>query len=183
MEEKVTLMTKMEHKLALRLVVLGATDRRWLWNALCSLSPNLAWLTAALSEIYHENNMIYWTYDPDDNDTSGVMEAIAENIDRAPTPLGVDRFVVLVQQLTALPQESGEISLERAAASIKYRCVIRSWDLRGDRWHDWKKGSSKQELLAILQQAVPTPEAPVTLVRAAVLGAAFARIQARLGTI
>ncbi len=158
-------------------------ERRWLWRAVRSISPDLAWLTAALYGVYRKANMIFWTYDLDDDDPGSLMPMVSENIDRAPTPLGLDRFVISVEQLASIEGDPAGMTYERADATLESRRVVRSWKLRGDRWRDWKRGSTKEELMTILQLAVPTPEAPITLIRAAVLGAAFARIHARFGEV
>jgi len=174
----VNLKVKIAHNLALWLLRRGVTQRRWMWNAVYAFMPSLAALAAGLSEVYRPGNSIIWYYSPDDedDDLDGLLNMISERIDRAPAPFGCDNFVVGLELLSAIPNDPAEMTFERADATLESRHVVRAWELQGNRWKNWKNGSSKQELLTILQQAVPTPESPVTLIRAAVLGASFARL-------
>ncbi len=177
----VNVKVKIEHGLALWLLRRGVTQRRWMWNTVYAFAPSLAALAAGLAEVYRPGNSIIWYYSPDDedDDLDGLLDMISERINRAPAPFGCDNFVVSVEQLSAISGDPTEMTFERADATLESRRVVRTWELHGNRWKDWKKGNSNQELLAALHQAVPTPGSPVTLIRAAVLGTSFARLCAR----
>ena len=166
---------------AVFLVNIGVTRHRSSHNALMMVASSLVGLADALEEICRPGNRIVWVFmNCCQNDFDDLMAEINDGIERASAPMGFDRFVIVVERRASLPDDSPDISFERADATCEKRALVGPVRvLRGDRWCDWKRGNSKQELRAMLAEAIPVKEAPITIIRAAVLGHVAAVLAAR----
>lgn len=177
----VNLKVKIEHSLALWLLRRGVTQRRWMWNTVYAFMPSLAALAAGLSEVYRPGNSIIWYYSPDDevDDLDGLLAEVDSIIQRAPTPFGNDNFVVVIERRSAQCGDETGLTFERAEETLDQHPVVQVRDMHGNRWQDWKRGDAKQVLSEMLKAAIPTPEMPITLIRAAVMGRSLVRLAAR----
>lgn len=165
---------------AVWMISAGLTRQRWLVRLLLVSMPSLVSLAASLEEIYRPSNSILWIFDPKGgDDLDDLLHEINEIVERAPTPFGHDEFVIVIERRASLPDDDDRLSFEQAEATLHQRSLVEQAVLRGNRWHDWKRGDSKQALREQLMKAVPTKSAPVTLIRAAVLGRSIARLAAR----
>lgn len=173
------------HKVAVWLICARATHQRWTLRILLAIAPDLMGLTIALEEIYRPSNSILWIFESDDddcdgeNDFSDLLTDVNEIIERAPTPFGKDDFVIVIERRMSLPGDVTNLSIEHVDATLHQRALIDQTVLRGNRWINWKRGNSKQDLLEALAKTIPTMEAPVTLIRAAVIGRSMARLAVR----
>ncbi len=171
------------HWIAVRLIRIGATRRRWSLRLLLAISPDLVGLAMCIEEIYRPSNSLLWILGSNDDGTSDdVLAEVNEMIERAPTPFGNDNFIIVVERRASLPDDGDgfDLSPDHVEATLEQRALAEEMVLRGNRWINWKRGNSKQELLEILAKAVPTVEASVTLVRAVVMGRSMARLAARI---
>lgn len=171
------------HWIAVRLIRIGATRRRWSLQLLLAIFPDLAGLAMCIEEMYRPSNSLLWILGPNDDGTSeDVLAEVNEMIERAPTPFGNDNFVIVVERRASLPGDGdgSDLSPEHVETTLDQRALAEKMVLRGNRWKNWKHGHSKQQLLEVLARAFPTVEASVTLVRAAVMGRSMARLAARV---
>lgn len=168
------------HKIAVWMIDAGLMRQRWAVRLLLIIAPSLVSLAAGLEEIYRPSNSILWLFDPKSgDDLDDLLHEINEIVERAPVPFGHDEFVIVIERRAPLPGDDEGLSFEQAEATLPRRSLVEQIVLRGNRWRDWKRGNSKQELRGQLIRAVPTKDAPVTLIRAAVLGRSIARLAAR----
>ncbi len=171
------------HQIAVWLIRIGAMRQRWSLRLLLARFPDLVGLAMCLEEIYRTSNIVLWILGPEDEGTSNdVLRMVDEMIERAPTPFGNDNFIIVVERRRSLPGDGdgSELLQQEVESTLAHRALADSMVLRGNRWKDWKHGDSKQRLLGMLDNAFPSVEASVTLIRAAVLGRSFARLAARL---
>ncbi len=173
------------HRIAIWLIRMGATQKRWFLRLLLTLAPELLGLAMCLEEIYRPSNSLLWILESeddndDDNDFNGVLAEVNEMIERVSTPVGNDNFIIVIERRASLPADGNCLSFERVDATLHQRTIVQDFVLRGNRWKDWKHGNSKQELLELIARAIPIKETPVTLIRAAVMGHSMARLIARL---
>lgn len=173
------------HKVAVWLICAGVTRQRWLLRILVAIAPSLVGLAIGLEEMYRPSNSVLWIYEPDEGDDdsevdySNLLGDINEIIERAPTPFGMDNFVIVIERRASLPGDANNLSFEYADATLHQRACIGQTVLRGNRWKDWKRGNSKQELLDAFAKTTPTLDASVTLIRAAVMGRSMERLAVR----
>ncbi len=167
------------YPLAVTLVNRGITRRRRTLRWLCGQWPMLGTAVLMLAEIARPSNSIVWVWDDEAPDIDGLLSDVAEMINRAPAPLGFDDYKVIVERLGRLPDDEDRLDLDRAEVTLTQRPVLAMQQATGDRWYDWKRGTGKQDVRALLAQAVPRPEAPMTLVRVVVTGSALAHAQPR----
>lgn len=89
--------------------------------------------------------------------------------------MGADDYSVDIYRLAKLPGDKAELDEARLEATLRQRKIIVSWRVRGDRYYDWKHGDEKRKVRALLKEADPTPEAPVTVIEVICTGRAVAR--------
>jgi hypothetical protein len=76
------------HRIAIWLIRMGATQKRWFLRLLLTLAPDLLGLAMCLEELYRPSNSLLWILeseddDDDDNEFSRVLAEINEMIERA----------------------------------------------------------------------------------------------------
>ena len=164
-------------RLTLLLVRLGFARRTWAWKLLYAVSPSLAGLVAITDRLLAPSEQLLWVWPGPEHETSddeiaGILAAISEEIDRAPTPMGGDEYRVFIASYGALPGEKQGIDLDDPTlpASISRRRPVETVALGGSRWHDWKHGQGKDRILDVLRQMTPGERAPVTTIRIMVEG-------------
>lgn len=172
---------RLEMRVAAVLLNMGVTRRRIWFNVFYFLLPGLIRLALTLEELYRPSNGVFWYYDPTepDNHLEPMLEDVSEIINRAPTPLGQDDYIILVLQFASMPGDEDGLTGDGIEASLPLRRVLSDKKLSGNRWKDWKQGKGKDELRQVLNNLVPTSDAPVVMVQAAVIGAVFHRLHAR----
>jgi len=175
------LWTDVTHRIAVWLICAGATRQPWILRTLMVTAPSLIGLAMALEEVYRPSNSITWIFEPKhDGDFNELLIEVNEIIERAPTPFGKDNFIIVIERRVSLPDDGVDLSFERVEATLDQRALLEQVVLRGNRWSNWKRGNSKQELLDALAKTIPTMDASVTLIRAAVMGNSMARLAARV---
>ncbi len=65
---------------------------------------------------------------------------------------------------------------EEIGADVDHRPLIATDTIAGDRYYDWRNGCGREEVGDLFRDAVPTAEAPVTLILVAFTGKAIARL-------
>ncbi len=167
-------------RLARWLAASGLGTRPRAWKLIARVWPALA-SAVALMAAFETTRPIYWVWDGDEENGADVNEILAdvsEMVNRAPTPLGGDDYVVFVRRLGPLPGEEEDVQVEFPAfeETLTQREIVARWTLAGNRWRDWKRGNGKERLRRVLEAARPTRDAPVTVIAAAVEGAVMANI-------
>lgn len=153
--------------------------RSWrAWRLLYALSPVLAGMTATLSEISDPHNTLYWWYQPNDgeDDLGELLDEIGSTIERASTPFGMDNYRVHITRLGSLSGDGVGLDWGQVNATVDQRRARSIHVVKGNRWHDWKRGDGRAVLQVELEQCRPCAETPVTVIQIAVAGAAVARV-------
>ncbi len=171
-------------RLARWLAASGLGARPWAWKLIARIWPALA-SAVALIAAFENTRPIYWVWDGDEEsgaDVDEILADVSEMINRAPTPLGGDDYIVFVRRLGPLPGEENGARVEFPAfeETLVQREIVARWTLAGNRWRDWKRGNGKERLRRVLEEAQPTRDAPVTIIAAAVEGAVMANIFLRM---
>src|SRR6185436_5212898 len=109
-------------------------------------------------------------------DFDDLMGDIAELIEHAPAPMGADGYSVGIYRLAKLPGDEALLDEARLETTLWQRKIVASWRVRGDRYYDWRRGDGKQKVRALLEEADPTPEAPVTVIEVISTGRAIVRV-------
>ena len=166
--------------LTFTLIRCGVTRNRRAWDILHRISPLLAGAAVLLEEECLSTNMLIWYYDAasaNENaaEIDGMLADIHEMIVRAPAPFGEDEYAVTVLRLSPMAGDELGLDDERIDATLSSRPVLSQSERRGDRYYDWKRGDGPLAIAALLEQVVPDPSAPVTVVRVRMIGRAIAR--------
>lgn len=121
------------------------------------------------------SSVITWWWDGDDGEEDDSLAEILAHVDevirRAPSPLGVDECFIRTAVYGPRPQDR-----DRAEDELEGRELLRVESLCLDRYYDWKTGDGQQRLRQLLEQNVPTPQAPVVVVQVLPLGGAMGRL-------
>ena len=177
---------RVANPLAVWLAKRGLTKSRLGWRVIYAISPNLAGLTALLTEASAPHNTLYWWYGAPEEENStdeltGLLEQVSEVINRAPTPFGMDDYKVFLARLGALPGDGKGLTWEQVDSTLEQRPTKTVQLVEGNRWHDWKHGNGEQEVRAALEQCRPQPDLPVTIIQVAVVGSSVASAVRQLG--
>lgn len=166
---------RLEYALAIGFIRLRLNRRPRAMQALYRLSQPLMGLVLLLSESGRASNQILLSWDGDETPTDfdDILNDIAELIERAPAPMGVDDYRISAYRLGRLPNEVS-VNESRLHDTLRQRKVVASRRVQGDRYSDWKHGSGKQAARALLEEFDTTPECPVTLIEVICTGRAVA---------
>jgi hypothetical protein len=163
----------------------NVTDLPWLYFLLQRLSPDFLAQALVFGEL--ERNTFLWWIDEEvldletvDENVSGMIAEISELINRTSLPWGMDRYKIVITRLASLPQDKQGLNYQSASDSLAIRKQLHCWDLTGSRWLDWKQGTGKSQLAALLEQAAPNGDEPVTVIQVALLGHSLARLMENL---
>lgn len=163
-----------KERLAAWLAARGVGRNRLLWQLVYALSPAVAGMVSTFSEAMQPENQVVWQVEPDgdgEDSMAACLELVSEIINRAPAPMGLDGYLIVVTRLGALPGDENGLLPDWVDATLNARPALEARLLQGDRWHDWKRGDGRQALRTVLEQFQPHAHAPVTLMQVAVTGA------------
>jgi hypothetical protein len=162
----------------------AVTDRLWLFFLLQRLSPVILAQALIFGEL--ERNTFLWWFDGEldseavGENVSGLIAEISELINRSSLPWGMDCYKIVITRLAALPQDREGLEYQAVSDSLATREQRRCWDLTGSRWLDWKQGTGQTQLAALLEQAAPNDDEPVTVIQFALLGHSLAPLRKNL---
>jgi len=162
----------------------AVTDRPWLFFLLQRLSPTFLAQALVFGEL-ERNTFLWWVEGELDSETveenlSSLLAEISELINRSSLPWGMDRYKIVVSRLASLPHDKKGLNYQAASDSMAIREQRHCWDLTGSRWLDWKQGIGQAQLAALLEQAAPNDDEPVTVIQVALLGHSLARLMKNL---
>ena len=170
------------YRLALLLTWLGFTRRRWMWEMLEAVAPTFAGALVIMEQMSQPSEHLLWLWpgpghEVSDEEISGLVSAVSEVVNRAPTPMGGDEYLISIGRYGPLPGEEQGVdpSAPGLLRSLERRALAEKGSLTGSRWHDWKRGQGKEELRQALREMAPNAETPVVVVHAVVAGALVAQ--------